>query len=90
MTAVAAVRHQVADYAAWRVIYESLEPLRLQHGCTAKLVSQAPGDPNDIFIVHEFPSVADAEAFAGSNDLKEGMQKAGVLGPPRIEIYEKA
>ena len=28
------VRHQVEDYAAWRAVYDSVEPLRTEHGCT--------------------------------------------------------
>lgn len=87
MTATIAVRHQVADYAAWRVVYDELEGLRQQHNCTAKTVSHAPNDANDVFITHSFPSVAQAEAFASDPALKAGMARAGVSGAPRIEIF---
>ena len=87
MSATLAVRHQVADYAAWRVVYDELEGLRQQHGCTAKTLSHAPSDANDLFLTHTFPSVAQAEAFAGDPALKAGMARAGVSGPPRIEIF---
>jgi hypothetical protein len=87
MTATLAVRHQVADYAAWRAVYDELEPLRAQHGCTAKSVLASPGDPNDLFVTHDFPTVEQAEAFAHDPGLAEGMARAGVAGPPRIEIF---
>ena len=70
------------------MVYNELEPLRLQHGCTAKKVMHAPGDANDVFILHDFPTAAQAEAFANDPALKAGMEKAGVVGPPRIEIFE--
>ena len=88
MSATLVVRHQVADYAAWRVVYDELESLRVQHGCTDKRVLRAPEDANDIFITHEFPSVEQAGAFAHDQALREGMQRAGVAGAPRIEIFE--
>jgi hypothetical protein len=36
--------------------------------------------------LHWFPSVDEAQAFAADPDPKEAMAKAGVSGPPRIEI----
>ena len=49
-----------------------------------------PGDPNDVAATHEFPTVAQAEAFANDPALKDAMEKAGVTSPPRIEIFENA
>ena len=50
-------------------------------------LSHAPSDANDLFLTHTFPSVAQAEAFAGDPALKAGMARAGVSGQPRIEIF---
>jgi hypothetical protein len=87
MSATLVVRHNVNDYAAWRAVYDDLEPLRQQHGCTGQRVLIAPDDANDVFITHEFPSVDAAGAFAHDPALREGMERAGVAGAPRIEIY---
>jgi hypothetical protein len=48
------------------------------------------GDPNDVAITHEFPTLAQAEAFANDPALKAAMEQAGVTSPPRIEIFENA
>jgi hypothetical protein len=88
MGAILVVRHQVEDYAAWRVVYDELEPLRLEHGCTDKSVAHATGDAEDLFITHVFPSVEQAGAFAHDPVLGDGMARAGVTGAPRIEIFE--
>ena len=90
MSAILAVRHQVSDYAAWRKVYDELEPLRAQYGCTAQRVLQLPEDGNDLFVTHEFPSTEQASAFAGDPGLREAMDRAGVEGMPRIEIFTDA
>jgi quinol monooxygenase YgiN len=86
MAATLIVRHRVQDYAAWRSVYDSVEPLRQEHGCTGADVMTAPDDKQDVFVLHRFPSVEQAQAFAGSAELKAAMGRAGVDGPPRIEI----
>jgi len=88
MSATLVVRHTVNDYVIWRPVYDELESLRVQHGCTDKRVMSAPGDKNDLLITHDFPTVEQASAFAHDPALREGMERAGVAGAPRIEIFE--
>lgn len=88
MSATLVVRHSVNDYATWRPVYDELESLRLEHGCTDKRVLVSPTDGNDILITHDFPTVDQANAFAHDPGLRDGMQRAGVAGAPRIEIFE--
>jgi len=89
-TATLIVRHQVQDYSAWRAVYDSLEGLRQQYSCLGAEVMTAPDDKNDLFVIHRFPTVETAQAFAGSSELKEAMGRAGVTGAPRIEIAVEA
>ncbi len=86
MTATMLIRHQVNDYAAWRSVYDSVEPLRQRFGCTGAEVHRDPIDENDVFVLHRFPSLGQAQGFAESDELKNAMGNAGVAGPPRIEI----
>jgi quinol monooxygenase YgiN len=83
------VKHAVEDYGAWRLVYNDAESIRARHGCTGQRVLRSPDDPDDLLVLHEFPSPAQAQAFADDPDLKAAMQKAGVSGPPRIEIYDE-
>jgi hypothetical protein len=85
-TATLFVRHQVADYAAWRSVYDSVEGLRQQYGCTGAEVLTDADDKNDVIVIHRFPTVDAAQGFAGSSELKDAMGRAGVQGAPRIEI----
>ena len=90
MTATLVVRHKVNDYAGWRAVYDDLDALRAEHGCTGQRVLQLPADPNDVLVTHDFPTVDQAAGFAGDPALKAGMARAGVAGPPQIEIFAVA
>ncbi len=80
------VKHEVEDYAAWHAVYESVEGLRQKHGCIAAEVMVDPADGRNVYVQHQFPSLEQAQAFAGSAELQEAMGRAGVKGAPRIEI----
>ena len=88
--ATVAVRHRVENYEAWRVAYDEHGAVRNTHGCTGDLVLRDETDPNEVLVLTYWPSLGDAHAFAGDPALPEAMQRAGVVGPPRIEIYEEA
>ena len=87
MSATLTVRHTVEDYAAWRKVYDEADVLRAQHGCTADRVMRLPADGNDLFLLHDFPTVEQAESVAHDPALVETMGRAGVRGVPQIEIF---
>ena len=80
------VRHEVEDFATWRAAYDSVDGLRTEHGCTDAEVLTDPANDHDVYVLHRFPSLEQAQAFAGSTGLREAMGRAGVAGPPRIEL----
>ena len=88
--ALSIVKHPVTDYAAWRTVYEEVQPLRDKHGVSAADVLHDPADPNTVTVLHWFPSVSQAQAFAADPALKDAMASAGVTAPPRIEIVVEA
>ena len=90
MSATLIVRHTVADYAAWRKVYDEAEVIRAKHGCTAQRVLQDPSNTNDVAATHDFPTVEQADAFANDPELRAAMEKGGVSSAPRIEIFQNA
>jgi hypothetical protein len=52
-------------------------------------VYRSADDPNDVTVTHEFASIEAAKAFAGREDLKAAMQRAGVVGAPTIWFTNK-
>lgn len=82
------VQHEVREYGAWRPLYDKVEGLRAQYGCTAQRVWRSPEDSNNLFVLHDFPTIDQARAFASSAELKEAMLEGGVSSVPRFEIWE--
>ena len=78
------IRHKVADYAAWRRVYDGFASTQKRLGVRAEAVYQAADDPRDITVTHDFATVEAARAFAGDPELKEAMSTAGVVGAPTI------
>ena len=84
------VRHEAADYAAWRRVYDGFAPTRKALGVEAEAVYQAVDNPNDITVTHDFATLEAAQAFAGSSELRAAMHEAGIQGAPTIWFTERA
>jgi hypothetical protein len=78
------VRHQVADYAQWRKVYDGLAPTQQAMGVQDQAVYQAIDNPNDLTVRHEFATLEDAQTWAGSPELRSAMHDAGVEGAPTV------
>jgi len=76
------VRHRAQDYSAWKTIYDAHEPIRAAAGLTEKHLLQDADDPNMVTLIFEAEDLKRAEEFSTSDDLREAMQKAGVVGKP--------
>ncbi|NJD27875.1 MAG: cyclase [Chloroflexi bacterium] len=84
------VRHTVADYAAWRRIFDDFAPTHEALGVIDKAVYQAADNANDITVTHDFATLDAAKAFAGSPQLKAAMDHAGVTSAPTIWFTTRA
>jgi hypothetical protein len=84
------VRHSVADYGAWRRIFDNFAPTHAALGVTDKAVYQDADDANDITVTHEFATLEAARAFAASPELKAAMHDAGVTSAPSIWFATRA
>ena len=78
------VRHQVADYAKWRQVYDSFGDRAKQLGVSADAVYQAADNAKDVTVTHEFKSPEAAHAFIQSSDLRKAMEQAGVVSEPTV------
>ena len=81
-------KHTVNDFDAWKRTYDGFAPVRKKMGVTRASVHRDPRDPNIVTITHMFSGLDAATAFAGSDDLKSAMMKAGVVGMPDIWFAE--
>ena len=87
---VLSVRHTVADYAAWKAVYDNHGASRKEHGATRDQVLPSVDNPNELLVLIEFGSIAEAKSFTNDPSLKEAMATAGVVGAPDISFHERA
>ena len=84
---VVAIKHPVADYDAWKSVYDERNPGTF--GAKFARVNRLVSDPNTVIVVAGFESIDAANEMIESPDLKAAMDKAGVTSAPRIEVYEE-
>ena len=82
------VKHRVADYAKWKPVFDEHESMRRGAGLTGHSVHRNADDPNVIILAFRAADLNKAKQFAGSEDLKAAMARAGVQGPPEIWFAE--
>ncbi len=78
------VRHKVRDFSEWKRGYDAHLPKRVEAGLTEKYLLQGANDPNEVILLFEARDLNRAKTFAESADLRETMQKVGVMGKPDI------
>ncbi len=83
---LAVVSHPVADFKAWRKVYDSAESIRRKAGVTGAEVFQDPSDANKAVIIHRFASVEAAQSFFDEPALKVAMSQGGVTAPPSVTL----
>jgi hypothetical protein len=78
------VKLKVADYDRWKSEYDQLEMLRREHGWAAHEIYQDASEPTSIFVVNHVHDLNLAKAYLGSDAVRAGVQRAGIMGPPEV------
>ena len=76
--------HEVADFTTWKTVFDEHEEARSNAGVSIVAIGRSVDNPNIVTIAAAAVDFETLEAFAGSEELKEGMAKAGVVGEPTI------
>ena len=79
------IRHRIRDFSEWKPGYDAHLPKRAAAGLTEKHLLRGADDPNEVVLLFEAQDLNRAKAFAESADLRETMQKLGVLD--KQDIY---
>ena len=88
-TAILLVKLRVADYQTWKKVFDSMEPLRLEHGIAASTILRDVADSNIIVIINYALTVEGAKHHAESQALRDAMALAGMQGAPEVNILEE-
>lgn len=84
------VHHKVNDYTNWRAVFDQVYDLRKEYGETGERVMRSANDPKELATLIEFGTAEQARAWATAPQLKEAMQRAGVITQPDLLILEDA
>ncbi len=81
------VNHKVNDFGAWKKVYDEFESTRKQYGVKEHYALRSVEDPNHVMVVGEGELEA-IQKFLNSEDLKSGMEGAGIASLPEIFVGE--
>ena len=84
------IHHSVKDYAIWKKVFDSGTNLRTSSGVLSTQVYREASDPNKITVITKWNSLANAQNFAQSPELKADLEKAGVMGTPTVHFLNEA
>jgi quinol monooxygenase YgiN len=84
------VRHKVADYGRWKEVFDANLNTRKANGEIAYQLFVSTDDPLDVTLVMDWDGLEQARRFSESDDLKQTMQKAGVVGEPEVRFLRDA
>jgi quinol monooxygenase YgiN len=82
--------HEVADYPAWKNIFDGAAGIRKEAGERSYQVLKYQDDPNKIVHFSAWTSIADAKRFFESPKLVRIRAEAGVKAPEFIYLEQLA
>jgi heme-degrading monooxygenase HmoA len=83
------IKHKVKDFDKWKTVFDKNASVRETGGSQGGRLFRNTENPNETIIILEWNSIENAKKFAGSEDLKKAMEKAGVDGKPEIYFLEE-
>ncbi|OUV11964.1 MAG: hypothetical protein CBC46_09345 [Verrucomicrobiaceae bacterium TMED86] len=78
------IQHEVEDFATWKEAYDSRTDVHDAAGFKELQILQGLDNPNNIVILFFNPNIERARGYLNSDDLKQAMEGAGVIGAPQI------
>ncbi len=78
------IRHTVQDYGKWKPVFDEHDATRRASGCKSTRLFRSAENPNETTILFEWDSLDNARRFVQSQDLRETMRRAGVVGEPEV------
>jgi len=84
------IQQQVKDFSAWKKVYDSKKDFRASNGALSSQVFHDAVDPNKVTVVLKWDSLAKAQKYAASPELKANQELAGLQGVPSVSFLEEA
>ncbi len=82
--------HEIEDFDRWKPVYDGHEPSRKRAGLREVLLLQSSENPRFVVLLFEVEDIKRARDFLDSDDIRDAMKRAGVVGKPVINFLNKA
>ena len=76
------IRHHVADYDAWKAVFNEQELTRRANGAHGGKLFHSSGDPNEILLLLEWDDLDRARLFVDADDRREARQRPRMMEFP--------
>jgi heme-degrading monooxygenase HmoA len=83
------VQLKVQDFARWKAVFDEHGSMRGASGSKGGHVFQSADDPNAVVVVLEWDDLSKAREFIQSADLRQAMERSGVIDQPGIYFLEQ-
>lgn len=83
-SAAVIITHEVADFDAWKTVFDGHEGARKAAGFLGHHINRHAENPNLLSVYLAASDVAKARAFTESADLRSTMSAAGIKGLPSL------
>ena len=78
------IRHKVADFGKWKLVYDGDITSRQRAGLKETHLLHNVQNHEEVVLLFEADDLQKALEFCNSSDLRDTMQKAGVIAKPDI------
>jgi quinol monooxygenase YgiN len=83
------IRHKIKNYPKWKKTFDAFAATRRAGGERSYRIGHVPGKPNNLCLLFDWDSAANAAKFMKSKALRAAMQEAGVTERPEVFIFEE-
>ncbi len=83
------IRHKVEDYAKWKSEFDKHGDARKASGFKGGYIFHNADAPNEVLVLMEIEDMEKARQFAQSEEVRQAMQRAGVLGKPDVIFLDE-
>ena len=83
------ISHKVANYAKWKRGVKALAEFRKASGEKCFYACRDSKQPNDVMVWCEWDTAARMKKFMASAELRQAMEKVGVIGKPTVSFFDK-
>ena len=83
------IRHRIKNYAKWKKTFDAFAPTRKGGGELTYSIGHLPGKKNNLCLLFEWDTTANAAKFLKSKELRAAMKDAGVAEKPEVFVFEE-